>query len=269
MGLSARPQANRTTLPALGAGGPPAGRRRHRRAPRRCSGGRRTAAKCCGWPRQPSCRRPSGRPLMRWRNSVDGPSDSVCALLEDAHLTGAAAATLLGLPLLSPPAGLPIAVRPGDPHIGHDRTPYGRIRHGHLPLVHRTMRARVRTVSAAYAAVDLRPPSRSTRWACHCRCRITAWRRTRRHVCIDQQNAGLPGDQYGSLGRRARRRAQRKPAGNPRPTCLYRSRSAGAHFECVDSRSRAVVQVGSSRPRHRGAAGSRWRGQVQRPGRRE
>jgi len=76
-------------------------------------------------------------------------------VVEDAHLTGAAAATLLELPLLSPPAGLPIAVRPGDPHIGPDRSPYGRIRHGHLPLVHRTIRTRVRTVSPAYAAVDI------------------------------------------------------------------------------------------------------------------
>ena len=52
---------------------------------------------------------------------------------DDAHLTGPAAALLLGLPLLGDPVGLPVAVRPGDPHIGHDRSPYGRVRHGHLP----------------------------------------------------------------------------------------------------------------------------------------
>jgi len=74
---------------------------------------------------------------------------------DDAHLTGPAAALLLGLPLLGDPVGLPVAVRPGDPHIGHDRSPYGRVRHGHLPLVHRTVRSRVRTVGAAYCAVDV------------------------------------------------------------------------------------------------------------------
>lgn len=73
----------------------------------------------------------------------------------DAHLTGSAAALLLGLPLLTPPTGLPTAVRPGDPHIGHDRTPFGRTRHGHLPVVHRTTRSRVATVSSAYCAVDV------------------------------------------------------------------------------------------------------------------
>ena len=78
----------------------------------------------------------------------------LCAV-DDAHLTGAAAATLLELPLLSPPTGLPVAVRPGDPHTGHDRSPYGRGRHGLLPLVHQTIRARVRTVSPTYTAIDI------------------------------------------------------------------------------------------------------------------
>ena len=73
----------------------------------------------------------------------------------DVHLTGAASALLLGLPLLTPPTGLPTGIRPGDPHIGHDRTPYGRTRHGHLPIVHRTTRSRVATVSPAFCAVDV------------------------------------------------------------------------------------------------------------------
>lgn len=74
---------------------------------------------------------------------------------DDAHLTGPAAALLLGLPLVSEPVGLPVAVRPGDPHTGHDRSPYGRIRHGHLPVVHQTRSSRVRTVGAAYCAIDI------------------------------------------------------------------------------------------------------------------
>ncbi len=76
-------------------------------------------------------------------------------IAEDAHLTGPAAALLLGLPVLAEPASLPTAVRPGNPHIGHDRSPYGRVRHGYLPLVHRTARARVRTVDPAYCAIDI------------------------------------------------------------------------------------------------------------------
>jgi hypothetical protein len=74
---------------------------------------------------------------------------------DDAHLTGPAAALLLGLPLFAEPTGVPVALRPGDPHTGHDRSPYGRVRHGHLPLVHRTIRSRVGCVSAAFCAVDI------------------------------------------------------------------------------------------------------------------
>ena len=73
----------------------------------------------------------------------------------DTYLTGPAAAVLLDLPVLGDPPDRPTALRPGDPHIGHDRTPFGTVRHGFLPLVHRTMRARVRTVSPAFAAVDI------------------------------------------------------------------------------------------------------------------
>lgn len=73
----------------------------------------------------------------------------------DAHLTGPAAALLLGLPLVSEPTGLPAAIKPGNPHTGHDRSPYGRTRHGHLPVVHQTIRARVRCVGPAFCAVDI------------------------------------------------------------------------------------------------------------------
>ncbi len=72
----------------------------------------------------------------------------------DAHLTGASASALLTLPTLFGPPALPIAIRPGDPHTGHDRTPFGRVRRGYLPAGHRTIRSRVRTVSPAFAAVD-------------------------------------------------------------------------------------------------------------------
>lgn len=73
----------------------------------------------------------------------------------DAHLTGAAAALLLGLPLLDDPVGLPVAIRPGNAHTGHDRSPYGRVRHGYLPLTCRTERHRVPVVSPAFCAVDV------------------------------------------------------------------------------------------------------------------
>ena len=74
---------------------------------------------------------------------------------EAAHLTGAAAALLLGLPLVDDPVGLPVAIRPGNAHVGHDRSPYGRVRRGFLPLTCRTERSRVRVVSSAFCAVDI------------------------------------------------------------------------------------------------------------------
>jgi hypothetical protein len=94
--------------------------------------------------------RATGRERFRLRSVGFG----LC-ITDDAHLTGPAAALLLGLPVLTEPTGLPAAVRPGDPHIGHDRSPYGRVRHGHLPLKHRTIRSRVRSVDAAYCAIDI------------------------------------------------------------------------------------------------------------------
>lgn len=74
---------------------------------------------------------------------------------DDAYLTGEAAALLLELPLVDDPVGLPIAIRPGNAHTGHDRSPYGRVRHGYLPLTCRTERVRVRVVSPAFCAVDI------------------------------------------------------------------------------------------------------------------
>ena len=70
-------------------------------------------------------------------------------------LTGAAAAAVLGLPMVSEPPALPAALRPGNAHIGHDRTPYGRVRHGHLPPQHQHRHGRVATVSPAYCVVDI------------------------------------------------------------------------------------------------------------------
>lgn len=74
---------------------------------------------------------------------------------DGAYLTGAAAALLLGLPLIDDPVGLPVAIRPGDAHTGHDRSPYGRVRHGYLPVTCRTERLRVQVVSPAFCAVDI------------------------------------------------------------------------------------------------------------------
>jgi hypothetical protein len=39
--------------------------------------------------------------------------------------------------------------------VGHDHTPYGRTRHGYLPLHHRTSRDGVATVSPAYCVIDI------------------------------------------------------------------------------------------------------------------
>ena len=73
----------------------------------------------------------------------------------DTFLTGAASAAVLRLPMVSEPPDLPTAVRPGNAHLGHDETPYGRSRHGYLPPQHRTRRDGVATVSPAYCAVDV------------------------------------------------------------------------------------------------------------------
>src|ERR1700712_1518343 len=71
----------------------------------------------------------------------------------DAHLPGPAAAALIELPTLGEPPLLPTAIRPGDPHTGHDRSPFGKVRRGYLPGHHQTTRSRVRTVSPAFAGV--------------------------------------------------------------------------------------------------------------------
>jgi len=73
----------------------------------------------------------------------------------EAFLTGAAAAAVLRLPMISEPPDLPTVIRPGNARLGHDHTPYGRSRHGHLPPHHRTMRDGVATVSPAYCVVDI------------------------------------------------------------------------------------------------------------------
>ncbi len=79
----------------------------------------------------------------------------VLAAAEQVFLTEAAAQIIHGLPHLHPPPPLPVAIRPGDAHRGPDRTVYGRVRTGHLPPHHRTLRQRARVVDLAYAAVDV------------------------------------------------------------------------------------------------------------------
>lgn len=73
----------------------------------------------------------------------------------NVHLTGWAAAAVLGVPVVHAPPNLPTSLRPGDAHRAPDRTPYGRTRWGHLPPWHRTTRFRVPTVDATYAAIDI------------------------------------------------------------------------------------------------------------------
>ncbi|MET3805292.1 hypothetical protein ABIB25_002293 [Nakamurella sp. UYEF19] len=74
---------------------------------------------------------------------------------EGTFLTGAAAAAVLGLPMIADPPALPIAIRHGSPHAGHRLTPYGSVRHGPLPLRHRTTKSNVPVVSPAYCAIDV------------------------------------------------------------------------------------------------------------------
>lgn len=74
---------------------------------------------------------------------------------EGTYLTGESAAVIHNLPLLGPPPELPTAIRHGSPHIGHNLSIYGRVRHGFLPLAHRTSRDGVALVSPAFCAVDL------------------------------------------------------------------------------------------------------------------
>ncbi len=57
--------------------------------------------------------------------------------------------------MVGDPPDRPTALRPGNAHIGHDRSPYGRVRHGYLPPSHQTRRGRVFTVSPAYAVIDI------------------------------------------------------------------------------------------------------------------
>ncbi len=73
----------------------------------------------------------------------------------DTFLTGAGAAAVLEIPMVGDPPDRPSAVRPGNAHIGHDRSPYGRTRHGYLPPSHQTRRGRAFTVSPAYCVIDI------------------------------------------------------------------------------------------------------------------
>jgi len=73
----------------------------------------------------------------------------------DTFLTGPAAAAVLEIPMVGDPPDHPTALRPGNAHVGHDRSPYGRVRHGYLPPSHQRRRGRAFTVSPAYCAVDI------------------------------------------------------------------------------------------------------------------
>lgn len=71
------------------------------------------------------------------------------------YLTGAGAAAVLDLPMISEPPDRPIALRPGNARTGHNLSPYGTVRHGYLPAHHRTSRQGVPVVSPSYCAVDV------------------------------------------------------------------------------------------------------------------
>jgi hypothetical protein len=79
----------------------------------------------------------------------------VAAAQSGTFLTGAAAAAVLRLPVVSEPPGLPTAIRHGSPHTGHRLTPYGTVRHGPLEMRHRTTVGRTPVVGPAYCAVDI------------------------------------------------------------------------------------------------------------------
>ena len=51
---------------------------------------------------------------------------------EGTYLTGESGAMLLGLPVLGSPPELPTAIRHGSPHIGHNLSAHGKVRHGYL-----------------------------------------------------------------------------------------------------------------------------------------
>jgi hypothetical protein len=79
----------------------------------------------------------------------------VAGAQDGTFLTGAAAAAVLGLPMISDPPALPTAIRHGSPHTGHRLTPYGTVRHGSLPMRDRTTRNGVPVVSPAHCAIDV------------------------------------------------------------------------------------------------------------------
>jgi hypothetical protein len=74
---------------------------------------------------------------------------------DGTFLTGAAAAAVLGLPMIADPPTLPTAIRHGSPHTGHRLTPHGTIRHAPLPIRHRVRKNNVSVVSPAYCAIDI------------------------------------------------------------------------------------------------------------------
>lgn len=79
----------------------------------------------------------------------------VAGAQDGTFLTGAAAAAVCGLPMVSDPPTLPTAIRHGSPHTGHRLTPYGSVRHGYLPPRYRSIKVGVPVVSRAYCAVDI------------------------------------------------------------------------------------------------------------------
>jgi hypothetical protein len=79
----------------------------------------------------------------------------VAGAQEGTFLTGAAAAAILGLPVLCEPPELPVAIRHGSPHRGHRLTPYGTVRHGPLTMRDRTSINGVPVVGPAYTTIDI------------------------------------------------------------------------------------------------------------------
>lgn len=73
----------------------------------------------------------------------------------DGWLTGLAAAVLHGFPVIGKPPELPTILRPGNPHVGSARTPWGRTRTGWVPTGERDRRGGARCTGAALTAVDV------------------------------------------------------------------------------------------------------------------
>jgi very-short-patch-repair endonuclease len=73
----------------------------------------------------------------------------------DTYLTGWSAAALRAIPTVDDPPALPTALRHGNAHRGTDHSPYGRVRTGSLPEIHRSSVTGIRTVSLPFTVVEV------------------------------------------------------------------------------------------------------------------